>query len=221
MSLFWFPKGFIKDLHRVCAAFWFRDFGAFSQAFIGKQCWRILKEPSLLATRVLKSCYFPGSSLLKAKAAPSDSLAWKSLIWGRDLVSKGARWQIGNGLSVFMPSDVECILSIPYSGLSLMDSLQWHFSKDGHYSVRLGYHLAAGLVPSPICYDDSYVVAGGSCCGSCVSLQRSRSSGGVPLLGGLQLLLPWLLMVWRFMIAVPCVVRRWRLLCMLYGSVLS
>ncbi|KAL5786268.1 hypothetical protein ACOSQ2_008660 [Xanthoceras sorbifolium] len=104
---------------------------------MGKQCWRILKEPSLLAVRVLKSCYFPDSYFLEAKAASSGSFAWKSLLWGPDLVSKGARWRIGNGLSVFLPSDVECILSIPYSGLSLMDSLQWHFSKDGHYSVRV------------------------------------------------------------------------------------
>ncbi|KAL5820028.1 hypothetical protein ACOSQ3_023995 [Xanthoceras sorbifolium] len=119
MSLFRFPKGCIRDLHRVCAAFWwgssvssrkvhwgswtklcinkdhsglgFRDFGAFNQALLRKQCWRILKEPSSLVARVLKSCYFPSSSLLEAKAVHSGSFMWKSLLWGRDLVVKGSR----------------------------------------------------------------------------------------------------------------------------------
>ncbi|KAL5755309.1 hypothetical protein ACOSP7_023529 [Xanthoceras sorbifolium] len=40
-----------------------------------------------------------------------------------------------------------------------MDTIQWHFSKDGLYSVHSGYHLAVGLVPSPSCLDDSSVVA--------------------------------------------------------------
>ncbi|KAL5770562.1 hypothetical protein ACOSP7_014716 [Xanthoceras sorbifolium] len=40
-----------------------------------------------------------------------------------------------------------------------MDTMQWHFSKDSLYSVCSGYHLAAGLVPSRSCSDDSSIVA--------------------------------------------------------------
>ncbi|KAL5777326.1 hypothetical protein ACOSP7_010252 [Xanthoceras sorbifolium] len=130
MSLFKFPKSLINDLYRLCASFWwglasgakklywafwdklciskgegglgFRDLGAFNQALLGKQCWRLIQDPTSLAARVLKGCYFPFTSLLKASSYSLGSFVWKSILWG-ELVS--FRWRIGNGASVLVYHD--------------------------------------------------------------------------------------------------------------------
>ncbi|KAL5799332.1 hypothetical protein ACOSQ3_032388 [Xanthoceras sorbifolium] len=133
MSLFKFPKSLVKDLHRICASFWwgsgsgsrklhwaswvklcrskadgglgFHDFSAFNQALLGKQCWRFIQDPGSLAAYVLKGCYFLASPLLQAKASPSGSFVWKSILLGRETILKGSHWWISCGFSVSVYHD--------------------------------------------------------------------------------------------------------------------
>ncbi|KAL5781979.1 hypothetical protein ACOSP7_007008 [Xanthoceras sorbifolium] len=158
------------------------------KALLGKQCWRLLWDPTSLAARVLKNCYFPAMSLLKAKKSSSGSFVWKSLLWGHEVLSKGSRWRIGRGSSVlvyqywwlqhpstfkvifppilgldltmdrlktvsggwsiplikqnFLFMDVEAVLSLPLGLTTVEDSLMWHHTKEGMYTVKSGY-LAA------------------------------------------------------------------------------
>ncbi|CAN1836453.1 hypothetical protein LINPERHAP1_LOCUS34774, partial [Linum perenne] len=42
----------------------FRDFSTLKQVLVTKQCWRILQYPNLLPSQLLKSVYFPTSSIL-------------------------------------------------------------------------------------------------------------------------------------------------------------
>ncbi|CAN1127287.1 Uncharacterized mitochondrial protein AtMg00310 [Linum perenne] len=44
----------------------FKDFKAFNQALLAKQSWRILREPDLLLSRLLKGRYFPSQCFLNA-----------------------------------------------------------------------------------------------------------------------------------------------------------
>src|SRR6266540_1289471 len=44
----------------------FRDFTLFNQAMLGKQCWRLLTDPSSLCARVLKGRYYPDSDFMDA-----------------------------------------------------------------------------------------------------------------------------------------------------------
>lgn len=78
----------------------FRDFICFNQALIAKQVWRLLNDPNSLVAQIYKQKYFPSSNLLQAKCGNNPSYAWRSLLWGRDLLIKGLRWRIGSGKSV-------------------------------------------------------------------------------------------------------------------------
>ncbi|CAL1380781.1 unnamed protein product [Linum trigynum] len=75
----------------------FRRFEHFNQALLAKVCWRILNEPDSLIAQVYKGKYFPRSGFLEAQARSRPSWGWQSILFGRQLLSQGLRWQIGNG----------------------------------------------------------------------------------------------------------------------------
>ncbi|PON42287.1 hypothetical protein TorRG33x02_336040 [Trema orientale] len=58
-----------------------------------------------LVARVLKSKYFFNCSFLDAPLGCNPLYIWHSLIWGRDMLSQGLRWQIGNGNNVRIWAD--------------------------------------------------------------------------------------------------------------------
>ncbi|KAL5837394.1 hypothetical protein ACOSQ3_014563 [Xanthoceras sorbifolium] len=114
----------------------------YNRALLGKQCWHLNKNPTSLAARVLRSCYFPSSSLLKASESPSGSFIWRSLLWGRELVAKGSRWWVGWGSNVLVYQDRWLpwlksfkVYSLPVLGLSAtVDRLK---NYDGGWNLPL------------------------------------------------------------------------------------
>ncbi|XP_059281325.1 uncharacterized mitochondrial protein AtMg00310-like [Lycium ferocissimum] len=78
----------------------FRDLKAFNMALLAKPTWRILTEPELQVSRLMKSKYFSNESLLYVQDYRYTSLVWTSILWGRDLSFNGVRWNISNGSSV-------------------------------------------------------------------------------------------------------------------------
>ncbi|XP_062118476.1 uncharacterized protein LOC133832109 [Humulus lupulus] len=133
MSCFRIPKKIIDSLHGMAARFWwgstekkkkihwckwdtlckskdngglgFRNLQVFNQAMLAKQCWRFLRNPMSLCARILKSCYFPNSSILEAKGGSKGSCVWRSLVWGNSILKLGARWRIGDGNDVSILKD--------------------------------------------------------------------------------------------------------------------
>ncbi|KAL5752846.1 hypothetical protein ACOSP7_023036 [Xanthoceras sorbifolium] len=133
MNLFKLPKALIWEIHSLCAKCWwgsdhgrkkihwgswdklcthkmdeglgFRDLHIFNKAMLAKQSWRILRNPSSLAARVLKGCYFPHSDFLRASGKPSSSFVWRSLLWGRELILQGSRKRFGSGNSILIYKD--------------------------------------------------------------------------------------------------------------------
>ncbi|CAN1156374.1 Uncharacterized mitochondrial protein AtMg00310, partial [Linum perenne] len=83
----------------------FRDFATFNKALLAKQCWRILTNPHLLLSRVLKSVYFSNTTLLLSNGRGRPSWGWQSLIKGRNFLQPGLRWQIGSGMQVDVIQD--------------------------------------------------------------------------------------------------------------------
>lgn len=83
----------------------FRDVEGFNQALVAKQVWRILTKPDSLVSRFMKSIYFRNSNILDAELEKKRSYLWRSLLWGRELLARGIRYRIGNGLSTSMFKD--------------------------------------------------------------------------------------------------------------------
>ncbi|KAL5555846.1 hypothetical protein UlMin_038082 [Ulmus minor] len=133
MNMFKLPISLIKELHRLCARFWwgrdiskqkihwctweqlcvhkknggmgFRDLRLFNKAILAKQAWRIHTQPSSLVARVLQGFYFTNSSFLQVKKSNATSFVWRSILWGRELFLQGAHWKIGCGNDTYIYHD--------------------------------------------------------------------------------------------------------------------
>ncbi|CAL1397819.1 unnamed protein product [Linum trigynum] len=75
----------------------FRRFEQFNQALLAKIGWQIMTDPQSLLAQVYKGKYFPTGTFLTATARSRPSWGWQSILFGRQLLAKGLRWQIGNG----------------------------------------------------------------------------------------------------------------------------
>lgn len=133
MSMVRFPKNFCSKICSSIARFWwrtngrcrgihwkswesltssklegglgFKDFAHMNSSFLAKQAWRIIQNPDALWVRVLKALYFPNSEFLKAGRKRNESWVWASLIHGREIILKSARWVVGSGKSIDIQED--------------------------------------------------------------------------------------------------------------------
>lgn len=83
----------------------FRDLKLFNQVMLAKIRWRIIKNPDSLLAQILKGKYFKGRDFMTAPIGLNPSLAWRSIVWGRDLFEKGFRWKVGNGRHIMIDKD--------------------------------------------------------------------------------------------------------------------
>lgn len=104
-----------------------RDFRLLNQALLANQCWCNLTNPSLLNSKILLPKYCSRKHLLNVKPNPSSSWAWKSILYGRDLINRHLSWTVGNGASInlyndqwipFFPKPLSHV--IPYTGSSTL-----------------------------------------------------------------------------------------------------
>ncbi|KAK4400588.1 hypothetical protein Sango_1164900 [Sesamum angolense] len=72
---------------------------------LAKQGWRIMSNPNLLISRILKARYYPDNDFLHAKIGYNPSFTWRSILAARYIISKGIRWRVGDGQSIRVWSD--------------------------------------------------------------------------------------------------------------------
>ncbi|XP_019102755.1 uncharacterized mitochondrial protein AtMg00310-like [Beta vulgaris subsp. vulgaris] len=112
MGVYKLPCSVIQKIHAAMARFWwgssassrkihwksweslctlkcfgglgFRDLAVFNDALLGRQAWRLTREPDSLFARVKKAKYYPHCDFLQAALGVSCSYSWKS-IWSSAL----------------------------------------------------------------------------------------------------------------------------------------
>lgn len=101
-----------------------RDLNCFNQALLAKVAWRLFVNKDSLMSRVMLGRYCKHEGILTVKPMSGCSWGWRSILWGRDLLIKGLKWEVGNGqhIRVFMD---EWIVGCdnPFVGVDVMSSL--------------------------------------------------------------------------------------------------
>lgn len=92
---------------------------------LAKQGWKLLTNPTSLASRVLKARYYPNGNFLDAKMGANPSYVLRSIMLSQNIIRKGVRLRIGMGCKVniwgdpWLPdTDNPFIISDCPSGLS-------------------------------------------------------------------------------------------------------
>ena len=83
----------------------FKELSLFNDALLAKQTWRLLHNKDSLFHRVFKSKFFPNCSIMEAKEGQRGSYAWRSILVGREVIRRGAKWRVGNGESIKLWGD--------------------------------------------------------------------------------------------------------------------
>ncbi|KAG5517083.1 hypothetical protein RHGRI_037737 [Rhododendron griersonianum] len=92
-----------------------KDLQLFNQSLLAKQSWRILDQPSCLFSSFFLSKYCHSTPFLETKAPSSCSWTWKSILYGKEALIKGIRWQVGNGAKISIWNDFWLPSPIPFA----------------------------------------------------------------------------------------------------------
>ena len=78
----------------------FHDLALHNYSLLAKQAWRLLQDESSLLYKVFKPRFFPNCTIMEAADSSDGSYGWKSILYGRDVIKRGACWRIDNGQRV-------------------------------------------------------------------------------------------------------------------------
>lgn len=160
-------------LPKSAGGFGFRDLELFNQALLEKQAWRLLHDPDCLFSRFFRSRYYRKTSFLLAKLGSRPSYGWRSIFFGRNLLTKGLKSVIGDGKNTLIwidkwifdecarrPVGIQSLMNINLKVASLIDL------QSGMWNVRILKNLfhhtdVARIVSTPplLARKDSFIWA--------------------------------------------------------------
>lgn len=79
---------------------WGFEMAMYNDSLLAKQAWRLLTDKDSLFYKIFKAIFFPHCTIMEVKDSRSSSYAWKSILHGRDVILRGAKWRIGNGKTI-------------------------------------------------------------------------------------------------------------------------
>lgn len=82
---------------KQCGGLGVRDTKWSKETFLANQAWRLWQNASMLWTNFLKHKHFRRSNFLTT-TSKNGSHSWKALLKGRELLTKGLKWVIGNSI---------------------------------------------------------------------------------------------------------------------------
>jgi hypothetical protein len=91
--------------HKSKGGMGFRDLHIFNKAMLGNQGWRLITRSDSLCARVLKGRYFHDGEFLSCTRKKHSSQTWRSILAGRDVLTRGLIKRIGNGRSTNIWND--------------------------------------------------------------------------------------------------------------------
>ncbi|CAM8902040.1 unnamed protein product [Rhodiola kirilowii] len=149
MSVYRLPERSIQELSRLLLKFWwdkgdknrgiswvnketlqkkkmegglgFRNLRFFNDAILMKICWRIVKFPNLLVSRILLAKYCPDGTIWSARLIPEASHVWRGVMKVMDYFKGAIWWDADRG------------------------TIRWKFSSNGAFSVKSAYELIMQL----------------------------------------------------------------------------
>lgn len=77
----------------------FKDLEIFNIFLLARQPWRTLTNPDSLSSKLLKAIYYPEGEFWDNELGSHPSQIWRTLLEGRDFMSKGLIRLIGDGRS--------------------------------------------------------------------------------------------------------------------------
>lgn len=83
----------------------FKSLEVFNLALLAKQAWRLMTEEGSLFSKVFKARYFSTGSIMTSRLGPNLSFVWRSIWAGVEVLKRGMRWRIGNGVGTRIGED--------------------------------------------------------------------------------------------------------------------
>lgn len=83
----------------------FKKLKDINQALLTKQSWRLLTHPTSLMTTVIRSKYYPNTSLLETQIGHYPSFIWRSIHSTLNILKEGEGKRIGTGDNVLIRGD--------------------------------------------------------------------------------------------------------------------
>ncbi|XP_010481232.1 PREDICTED: uncharacterized protein LOC104760080 [Camelina sativa] len=150
-NFWWSSNGHFGGMHwiaweKLCCSkqmggLGFKNVDDFNTALLAKQLWRLIEAPNSLCARVFKT-QFPRPAL------SNDPSKDPTLRLSQFMDSQSSSWCRDRLVEHFDHVDVALIEAIPFSSLPMADSLGWHFTKSGKYTVKSGYEMARQDIPN-------------------------------------------------------------------------